>query len=405
MLGHFERHPMVPAGELVHLRQYLESPRDWCLSRQLWWGHQVPAYRLIVTAPGVKPVANGDENTMCDENTVNHTTITNSINNTVIPSPINNPNPINNHNNPNPINNPNNPNPINNPINNPNNPITNPLTLHCTSSDGTWIVAASASQARAYATSRLHCPPGTFRLQRDPDVLDTWFSSGLLPRLAAPREPLALMETGADILFFWVTRMAWLAAADRRNAPFVDVLLHPMVLDPAGKKMSKSKGNVIDPLAVIRGESLQQLETAITSRKELSKREVETSLAGMRKLFPAGIRAYGNDVLRLALVSEAGRTAGIKMGPVKLEHGRYVANKLWNLFRFFHNYAQDESREIVPKEGVSPVDRYMTNKGESVAREESRFFEEFEISRACETAVNHLLHDICDLWDNRGDVR
>ena len=266
-------------------------------------------------------------------------------------------------------------------------------------------MAASASQARAYATSRLHCPPGTFRLQRDPDVLDTWFSSGLLPRLAAPREPLALMETGADILFFWVTRMAWLAAADRRNAPFVDVLLHPMVLDPAGKKMSKSKGNVIDPLAVIRGESLQQLETAITSRKELSKREVETSLAGMRKLFPAGIRAYGNDVLRLALVSEAGRTAGIKMGPVKLEHGRYVANKLWNLFRFFHNYAQDESREIVPKEGVSPVDRYMTNKGESVAREESRFFEEFEISRACETAVNHLLHDICDLWDNRGDVR
>lgn len=161
--------------------------------------------------------------------------------------------------------------------------------------------------------------------------------------------------------------------------------------------MSKSKGNVIDPLAVIRGESLKQLEEGITARKELSKKEVDASLAGMRKLFPAGIRAYGNDVLRLALVIEAGRTAGIKMSPVKLEHGRYVANKLWNLFRFFHNYAQDESRNIVPKEGVSLVERYMTNKGESVAREESRFFEELEISRACETAVNHLLHDICDL--------
>ena len=161
--------------------------------------------------------------------------------------------------------------------------------------------------------------------------------------------------------------------------------------------MSKSKGNVIDPLAVIRGESLKQLEEGITARKELSKREVETSLAGMRKLFPAGIRAYGNDVLRLALVSEAGRTAGIKMSPVKLEHGRYVANKLWNLFRFFHDYAQDEWRNIVPKEGVSLVERYITDKGESVAREESRCFEEWEMARAGATAVNHLLHDICDL--------
>lgn len=229
-----------------------------------------------------------------------------------------------------------------------------------------------------------HLPPA-----RDPDVLDTWFSSGLLPRLAAPREPLALMETGADILFFWVTRMAWLAAADRRNAPFVDVLLHPMVLDPAGKKMSKSKGNVIDPLAVIRGESLQQLERHHLQKRTFQTRGRNLSRGNAQIVPPRGSAPYGNDVLRLALVSEAGRTAGIKMGPVKLEHGRYVANKLWNLFRFFHNYAQDESREIVPKEGVSPVDRYMTNKGESVAREESRFFEEFEISRACETAVNH----------------
>ena len=219
------------------------------------------------------------------------------------------------------------------------------------------------------------------------------------------------METGGDILFFWVCRMSWLAVAQGCPVPFRDVLLHPMVLDANGKKMSKSRGNVIDPLAIIYGETLQHLEEAVTNRKELSKKETEISVASLRKQFPNGIRAYGNDVLRLSLLSESGKTAGIKMTPIKLEYGRYVANKLWNLFRFYRNYVADEDMNSMrfdvdgvaldgcSGEGMlSEVEKYMVNKCEQVAREEEKWLGEFQVAKACEVVVNHLLNDVCDLY-------
>lgn len=276
---------------------------------------------------------------------------------------------------------------------------------HCQTDEGIWIVAPSEMAARQYAVQVLGYPSAAFLLEQDEDVLDTWFSSGLLPSLAAPsssQPPITLMETGGDILFFWVCRMAWLAAAQGKPVPFRDVLLHPMVLDANGKKMSKSRGNVLDPLSIIYGESLQNLEEAITSRKELSKKEKDISVASLRKQFPKGIRAYGNDVLRLSLLSDANKTTGIKMTPVKLEYGRYISNKLWNLFRFYQNYAADDHTQSIHPlsdgEGLSEVEKYIISKCEMVAREEEGLLREMQVAKACEVVVTHLLDDVCDLY-------
>ena len=96
--------------------------------------------------------------------------------------------------------------------------------------------------------------------------------------------------------------MAWLSEALAHSFPFEDISLHSMVLDPNGKKMSKSRGNVLDPLDIIHGQSLQHLVETVQKRKELSKKEIEVSVASFKKLYPKGIRAYGNDVMRFTLI-------------------------------------------------------------------------------------------------------
>lgn len=353
-MSHFTSNPVIPSSYTSTLIHYLSKPKDWCLSRQLWWGHQIPAYRVHVTTTAYIPKRQKYVGVTSTPN-AQSTTITS-------------------------------------------------LAAHCEVGNELWVVAPSEGIARDYVVNVLGYPSPTFILEQDEDVLDTWFSSGLLPSLAAPsrnQPPISIMETGGDILFFWVCRMAWLAVAQGNQVPFEHVLLHPMVLDPNGKKMSKSRGNVLDPLAVIHGESLKALEAAIVNRKELSKKEKEVSVASLRKQFPNGIRAYGNDVLRLSLISEAGKTSGIKMTPVKLEYCRYVTNKLWNLFRFYLNYAADNQFPIHPvihNEGFSAVEEYIISKCETVAREEEMLLGDLNVSKACDLVISHLLTDICDLY-------
>ena len=127
-------------------------------------------------------------------------------------------------------------------------------------------------------------------------------SSGLVPFIITKGKSISLMETGKDILFFWVCRMSWLYESLQHSFPFDAIALHSMVVDPSGKKMSKSRGNVIDPMDIINGQTLPNLIEAITARKELSPKEKSVSVASMKRLFPKGIRNYGSDVLRLALL-------------------------------------------------------------------------------------------------------
>lgn len=161
-------------------------------------------------------------------------------------------------------------------------------------------MAHSENEASTIA-EQLGVPAGRYALEQDEDVLDTWFSSGLVPFITQGKN-ISLMETGKDILFFWVCRMGWLSESLQHSFPFDAIALHSMVVDPSGKKMSKSRGNVIDPMDVINGQSLSNLIEGITSRKELNPKEKSVSVASMKRLFPKGIRNYGSDVLRLALL-------------------------------------------------------------------------------------------------------
>ncbi|POM60207.1 Valyl-tRNA synthetase [Phytophthora palmivora] len=250
---------------------FLDNIQDWCVSRQLWWGHRIPAYRL-------KPGTTGT-----------------------------------------------------------------PL------ASDKWFVATSLEEARRKAEAELGCDLQDNDLEQDVDVLDTWFSSGLLPLSAfgwpnASNDdvvaqdlnssyPLDVMETGSDILFFWVARMAMLCEEFSGRVPFEKVLLHPMVRDKAGRKMSKSLGNVIDPLHVINGISLEQLLTDLqggnVGQRELKKAEKE-----LKKEFPKGIPTCGADALRFTLASYLQQGRQINMDVQRVVSYRHFCNKVWNAVRY-----------------------------------------------------------------------
>jgi valyl-tRNA synthetase len=176
-------------------------------------------------------------------------------------------------------------------------------------------------------------------LQQDEDVLDTWFSSGLWPfsTLGWPEKtpdlarfyPNSDMETGYDILFFWVARMMMLGMHFMGEVPFKRVLLSGLVTDERGEKMSKIKGNVIDPLAVISGAKLDELID--NARRGGAK---ESGLDYLRRTYPDGFAAYGADALRFTLLSYSPHTTKIALSIKRIEGYRNFANKLWNAARY-----------------------------------------------------------------------
>lgn len=186
---------IIPASHEKTWFDWLENIQDWCISRQLWWGHRIPCY--LVTIPG--KIDNPDKN--------NH---------------------------------------------------------------DHWVVGRTAEEAKQNAAKKFGVNKKKVKLQQDEDVLDTWFSSGLFPfsTMGWPDVdtkdmkaffPGDLLETGYDILFFWVARMVMMSLELTDKLPFKTVFLHPMVRDKDGAKMSKSKGNVIDPLEVMDGCELDVL--------------------------------------------------------------------------------------------------------------------------------------------------
>lgn len=212
--------------------RWLRNIGDWCLSRQLWWGHQAPAY--FVEIEGQK----GDD------------------------------------------------------------------------ADGNlWVTGRTEEEARRKAEAKF--PGQKFTLRRDPDVLDTWFSSGLWPfaTLGWPKQtadleklyPTTVLETGWDILFFWVARMIMLGLKLTGKVPFKEVYCHSLIRDSEGRKMSKSLGNVIDPLDVMEGISLQALHDKLLAGN-LAENEIATATKYQKKAFPKGIPECGADALRFSLV-------------------------------------------------------------------------------------------------------
>ncbi|KAK8778773.1 hypothetical protein V5799_019886 [Amblyomma americanum] len=180
----------------------------------------------------------------------------------------------------------------------------------------------------------------------DEDVLDTWFSSALIPFsvFGWPRKrlhdfyPLSLMETGQDILFFWVARMVMLGKELTGQLPFTKVLLHGMIRDSEGRKMSKSLGNVLDPLDIIDGKSLQDMEATTNElyrQGYIGTDELHVALQSQRRTFPEGVTKCGSDALRLAMLSYNVKASNVNFQMKDAVYWLHFCNKFWQATRFF----------------------------------------------------------------------
>jgi len=247
---------------------WLENIQDWCISRQLWWGHRIPAY--LVTVKGK--------------------------------------------------------------IDNPN-----------TNNGDHWVCGRDEAEALANAAKKFGVDASQITLSQDEDVLDTWYSSGLFPfaTMGWPNEdtldmkaffPGDLLETGHDILFFWVARMVMMSLELTDKLPFKTVFLHTMVKDEEGAKMSKSKGNVIDPLEVMDSCKLEVLLNKLYD-SNLSEAEIKKGVASRQKDFPDGIPECGTDALRFALLNYMMQSS-INLDVKRVVGYKQFCNKLWNVNKF-----------------------------------------------------------------------
>lgn len=252
---------LFPEQAISQWNFWLENIRDWCLSRQLWWGHRIPAYQVYKK----------------DENKTKLG----------------------------------------------------------------WIIARNEEEAKTKATEKFKTQD--FTLEQDEDVLDTWFSSALWPFaiMGWPENtpdflkyfPAQLLETGSDILFFWVARMVMCSFAIFDKPPFSTILLHGIVRDANGRKMSKSLGNVVDPIHVIEGISLDKLKESVTSTN-LQSKEIATALDSQEKDYPNGISRCGADALRFTLCAYTSGLKDINLNINRAEGYRKFCNKIWNAFKF-----------------------------------------------------------------------
>jgi len=206
-----------------------------------------------------------------------------------------------------------------------------------------FIVGRDEAEARDKAAKKLGVDPSKIELFQDEDVLDTWFSSGLFPFASfgwpdPSREDLQaffpgdLLETGWDILFFWVARMVMMSLTLMDKLPFHTVFLHPMVRDADGAKMSKTKGNVVDPLEVIEGCDLATLIVKLKN-SNLPASEVKKAEQMKAKEFPTGIQECGTDALRFGLMSYMMQNS-INLNIKRVIGYREFCNKLWNIVKF-----------------------------------------------------------------------
>nr|XP_048674356.1 valine--tRNA ligase, mitochondrial isoform X2 [Caretta caretta] len=325
---------LTPKFHEKNWRTWLSNISDWCISRQLWWGHQIPAYQVSVSGS-------------CD--------------------------------------------------------------LGKDGSDALWVVGRTEAEARRKASGILKKPEEEMELVRDADVLDTWFSSALFPfaALGWPHKvgdlqefyPSSLLETGSDLLFFWVARMVMLGEQLTGELPFSQVFLHSLVRDAHGRKMSKSLGNVVDPLDVIHGASLQDLQGRLRDGN-LDPREVAIAVEGQRRDFPQGIPECGTDALRFALCSHRVQGDDINLDVATVLSSRHFCNKVWNAVRFTlgalgEGFAPRTPEEVCPS---SPMDRWILSRLYHTAVDCGQRFGEYELHLVTSTIHHFWLHNFCDVY-------
>ncbi len=244
-------------------------------------------------------------------------------------------------------------------------------------------------------------------VHQDEDVLDTWFSSGLWPfsTLGWPAKTNALekyypasdLETGYDILFFWVARMMMMGIHFRGKAPFKRILLHGMVVDETGDKMSKVKGNVIDPLDLIHGGSF---DTVV--EKCLPGAPREEALKKFKKAYPSaaqmgqGFPAYGTDALRMTLASYSPQAKRIPLSPKKIDGYRHFCNKLWNATRFALPWLEGVTITREAPKATTLANRWILSRYAAAVTAVRTGIDEFRLDDATSAGYRFFWNELCD---------
>ncbi|XP_033114818.1 valine--tRNA ligase-like [Anneissia japonica] len=328
---------IIPDMHIKTWNQWLKNSRDWCLSRQLWWGHRIPAYFVTI-----------DNDDASGKNT----------------------------------------------------------------DAEYWVSAHSEEEAKHKAAKRFDVQASNITLTQDEDVLDTWFSSGLFPFAVHgwPEKtpdlshyyPYTLLETGYDILFFWVARMVMLGQRLTGQVPFKQVYLHSMVRDAHGRKMSKSLGNVIDPIDVIEGISLNALQDRLRSGNlKHDDTELSVALKGQRADFPNGIPECGTDALRFALCTYKAQGDDINLNVQQVLEYRHFCNKIWNAVKFSFMVFGDDFKHMKMEDIMQngrAIDRWILSKLSHTAEICNSGFHGYNLT-VVTTALHHFwLQCLCDVY-------
>lgn len=264
---------------------------------------------------------------------------------------------------------------------------------------------------------------GDIALRQDEDVLDTWFSSGLwtFSTLGWPQQtdflktfhPTDVLVTGFDIIFFWVARMIMLSTHLTGQIPFKTVYVHGLVRDGQGQKMSKSKGNVLDPLDIVDGIDLEALVAKRTSGM-MQPKLAEKIAKQTRAEFPEGIAAYGTDALRFTNLALASTGRDIKFDMGRVEGYRNFCNKLWNAANFVIENTDNQDTGINGEAvDLSPVDRWIISALQRCEQDVTRHLDAFRFDMAAQALYEFIWDEYCAwylelvkpvLWDENAPV-